>query len=148
MSMNFPLLDDVADADPQVNVNPRHIFSGPETKPTEHHFVGTSDTLLPRLQYIEGFPILPLKPRLKTTANRKHTPRPSSRPKPKPQALPSKLQYIDGLPVLPKTDADFAASRATQPPVYFRGYTPGKCLHCTLTSSPCTFTKGDSDMFV
>ncbi|KZL67465.1 hypothetical protein CI238_00991 [Colletotrichum incanum] len=142
--MNSPLLDKVAHADPQINVNNHQTFSGLETKPKKPHSVAKSDPLLPKLQYIQGFPILPPKPRLKTTTNRKRTPRTPSRPKPKPPAQPSKLQYIDGLPVLPKTDAEFAASRATQPPVYFRGHTPGKCLHCTLTSSPCTFTRGTS----
>ncbi|CCF36679.1 hypothetical protein CH063_08189 [Colletotrichum higginsianum] len=59
----------------------------------------------------------------------------------RPLAQPSKLRYVDGLPALPRTDAELAAARARLPPVYFRDHTPGKCLHCTLAGTPCTFTR-------
>ncbi|KAK1598993.1 uncharacterized protein LY79DRAFT_665555 [Colletotrichum navitas] len=55
------------------------------------------------------------------------------------------MQYADGLPVLPRTDTEtaaaLAATLARQPPVYFRDYTRGRCIHCALTASPCTFTR-------
>ncbi|EFQ25056.1 uncharacterized protein GLRG_00200 [Colletotrichum graminicola M1.001] len=55
------------------------------------------------------------------------------------------MQYVDGLPVLPRTDTEIAAALAAtlarQPPVCFRDHTRGRCIHCTLTASPCTFTK-------
>ncbi|KAK1985529.1 hypothetical protein LZ30DRAFT_552985, partial [Colletotrichum cereale] len=60
-----------------------------------------------------------------------------------PARPPSRLQYADGLPILPKTAAELAAAaRAKQPPVYFRDHTRGRCIHCALAASPCTFTIG------
>ncbi|TKW50853.1 hypothetical protein CTA1_12171 [Colletotrichum tanaceti] len=66
---------------------------------------------------------------------------PPRRSRIRPLARPSKLRYIDGLPVLPRTDAERAAARTRLPPVYFCDHTPGKCLHCTLAGTPCTFTR-------
>lgn len=114
----------------QDNINTNETLSEPDTSPARSPLVsGPKDLSI--LHHDPPFKALHPKP------IRFSPPRPRARP----LAQPSKLRYVDGLPALPRTDAELAAARARLPPVYFRDHTPGKCLHCTLAGTPCTFTR-------
>ncbi|KAK2050851.1 hypothetical protein LZ31DRAFT_626878 [Colletotrichum somersetense] len=147
-SARSPFLVAFAHASPRNTTKKYHPWSEPEEKHTRFYPVREPRPLPSNTKprYIEGIPVLLLEHPPKTAGRPRRTSRPPPCPRPRaPVQPPSKLRYVDGLPVFPKTASEIAtanaAALARQPPVYFRDHTPGWCIHCALTASPCTFTR-------